>query len=243
MHEKVTVDTAKDSYYHAPKVNSIRDRVQTLVKQLSYRQYHSILSRYANLSIESPGELLEVGCGPGYLISFLEKWFPKISITGFEYDQRLIEEAKERVQRTSFVQGNAEQLPFSDCQFDVVVSLHLIEHLYNPEKMLKEVHRILKPNGIFIIATPNLGGLGAKIMGKKWSGFREDHVSLKSVNEWSQLIASCRFSSLQEHTTFLSGIPLLTKFPLGIINYGFLLIFSSFPWKLGEAYIAVWQKE
>ena len=107
MNEKVTVDATKESYYHAPKVNSIRDRLQTWVKQLSYRQYHSMLLRYAELSINSSSELLEVGCGPGYLISFLEKWFPKISITGFEYDQRLIEEAKERVQRTSFIQGNA----------------------------------------------------------------------------------------------------------------------------------------
>ena len=85
--------------------------------------------------------------------------------------------------------------------------------------MLQEVHRILKPNGIFIVATPNLGGLGAKVMDKKWSGFREDHVSLKSADDWSKLIASHQFSSLVENTTFLSGIPLLTKFPLGIINY------------------------
>jgi len=243
MNEKVTVDATKKSYYHAPKVGSISDRLQTWVKQLSYRQYYSMLVRYAELSTNSSGELLEVGCGPGYLISFLEKWFPKISITGFEYDQRLIEEAKERVQRISFIQGNAEELPFSDCQFDVIVSLHLIEHLYNPEKMLQEVHRVLKPNGIFIVATPNLGGLGARVMGEKWSGFREDHVSLKSSNDWSKLISSNQFVSLRENTTFLSGIPIFTKFPLGIINYGFLLIFGSFPWELGEAYIAVWRKK
>jgi SAM-dependent methyltransferase len=243
MNEKVTVDATKKSYYHAPKVGTTRDRLQTWLKQLSYRQYHSMLLRYAELSVNSSGELLEVGCGPGYLISFLEKWFPKMSITGFEYDQRLIEEAKERVQRISFIQGNAEELPFSDCQFDVMVSLHLIEHLYNPEKMLQEVHRVLKPNGIFIVATPNLGGLGARVMGEKWSGFREDHVSLKSSGDWSKLIACNEFVSLMENTTFLSGIPIFTKFPLGIINYGCLLIFGSFPWELGEAYIAVWRKK
>ena len=71
-----------------------------------------MLSRYARLTVNSSDNLLEIGCGPGHLLSFLEKWFPKIAITGFEYDQRLIEEAKERVQRTSFIQGNAEQLPF-----------------------------------------------------------------------------------------------------------------------------------
>ena len=201
-----------------------------------------MLSRYARLTVNSSDNLLEIGCGPGYLLSFLEKWFPKIAITGFEYDQRLIEEAKERVQRTSFIQGNAEQLPFSDCQFNIIVNLHLIEHLYSPEKMLQEVHRVLKPNGCFIIATPNLGGLGARVMGEKWSGFREDHVSLKSADDWSKLIASCQFYPLLENTTFLSGIPFFTKFPLGIINYGSLLIFGSFSWKLGEAYIAVWQK-
>ena len=201
-----------------------------------------MLRRYCGASKDSAQKIAEVGCGSGYLLSFLEQWFPQSSLTGFDYDQRLLDEARKRTKRTNLVQGNAEELPFPNSEFDALVSLHLIEHLYHPELMISEVNRVLKPGGIFILATPNLKGWCARIMGDKWGGFRDDHVSLKSPDQWAALLSDRSFLPLQEHTTFLSGIPAFRTLPLGILNWGLLLLFCSLPWKQGEAYIAVWRK-
>jgi ubiquinone/menaquinone biosynthesis C-methylase UbiE len=239
---KVSVDTDKPSYYHSPKVDSPKEKLHRLRMQLSFNQYKSIVRKYTNVSLNTDSQILEIGSGPGYLLSFLESWFPKSSICGLEYDSRLVAEAKQRTTRTNFVQGNAEELSFSDEQFDAIISLHLIEHLYHPEQMLAEVKRTLKKDGIFILATPNLGGIGAKMMGEKWHGFRDDHVSLKSADEWSHLIEQSGFTLLKRSTTLFTGIPLLRIPPLGLINSALLLFFGSFPWNHGEAYIAVCRK-
>lgn len=50
----------------------------------------------------------------------------------------------------------AENLLFKDESFDSAVMLEVIEHLKNPEKAIKEIHRVLKKNGQIIISTPNV---------------------------------------------------------------------------------------
>ena len=141
------------------------------------------------------------------------------------------------------MQGNAEELPFADEKFKALISLHLIEHLYCPERMIDEACRVLRNDGIFILATPNPVGVGARLMGNKWGGWRKDHVSLKPPEKWAKLLHERGLTPLRERTTLLTGIPAFRKFPLVILNWGMLLLFGSFPWKYGEAYVAIWQKK
>jgi SAM-dependent methyltransferase len=51
--------------------------------------------------------------------------------------------------------GNGESLPYEENTFDVVISDNVLEHLVNPEKVFKEVHRVLKPGGYYLFKTPN----------------------------------------------------------------------------------------
>jgi len=51
------------------------------------------------------------------------------------------------------------QLPFSDNTFDIIIAQELIEHLYNPEMLVKEVSRTLKGGGFFLLTTPNIVSL------------------------------------------------------------------------------------
>ena len=57
--------------------------------------------------------------------------------------------------RTHAVGGDCMHMPFARSTFDVVVSFETIEHLHNPADFLIEVHRVLVPNGLFIVSTPN----------------------------------------------------------------------------------------
>lgn len=57
---------------------------------------------------------------------------------------------------------------FKDRSFDVVYMSHLVEHLANPYHIFEIVEKILKPNGLLYIKTPNRNALGRKIFNKYW---------------------------------------------------------------------------
>ena len=123
----------------------------------------------------------------------------------------------------------------------MVVSFQVIEHLYNPSAMLVNVRNHLRPGGIFLVTTPNVSGFGARWMQDKWHGYREDHVSLMGKDDWDRLIISHGFEPLYSGSTFFSGVPILNKLPLGVINWLLLVVFGSLRWRWGESYVGVFK--
>ena len=107
--------------------------------------------------------------------------------------------------------------------------------------MLKQVHKHLNKDGIFIVSSPNLDGFGARIMKNKWGGYRYDHVTLKGAHDWKHLIETHGFQSLYFGTTFFSGIPIFRKLPFGLINWFLLLCFGALNWSKGESYIGAFK--
>jgi ubiquinone/menaquinone biosynthesis C-methylase UbiE len=233
------------SPYHAPRYGSLCDRLNSVKLSIAYRSYRSILSRYAH--IPPHAVIADFGCGPGYLLSLVRKWYTQAILIGLDYELEILGEARARSSShtscpINLIQGDAEKLPFVPNALDSVICLHMVEHLHKPESFCNEVARVLKPGGWLFLATPNPKGLGAHIMGARWSGFRDDHIALKSPDEWHRLLLLCGFQPLVERTTGLSGLPIFRMLPLSIINWGALALFGSFPWRQGEAYISLWQK-
>lgn len=97
--------------------------------------------------------LLDLDCGGGKLLEQLFETFPDMQACGFDYSLERLAGAKERLSghTVDFKFGNAKQLPYEDGQFDVVVSTSTFHHYPYPEEVLKEVHRVLKPKGTFVI--------------------------------------------------------------------------------------------
>lgn len=91
--------------------------------------------------------LLDLGCGKGIHI----KEFEKLGIECYGLDIR-IDLKHPRVKRCDV---ETSKFPFKSEYFDVVFNKSLIEHIGNPEHMLKESSRVLKPGGIIIIMTPD----------------------------------------------------------------------------------------
>ena len=115
--------------------------------------------RYNALEMLVKGKkVLDAACGEGYGSKILSQFCD--SIVGIDIDELTINNAKNKYKdkkNMSFINSSIEKLPFSDNTFDVVVSFETIEHVNEiiQDKFLKEVSRVLKDGGIFIISTPN----------------------------------------------------------------------------------------
>lgn len=101
-------------------------------------------------------KVLDVACGTGYGTKILAE-AGAIETFGVDISTEAIDYARENYssENAKFSLGNAEKLDFPDKEFDVIVSFETIEHLNDYCKFLKEIKRVLKEDGTFIVSTPN----------------------------------------------------------------------------------------
>jgi ubiquinone/menaquinone biosynthesis C-methylase UbiE len=97
--------------------------------------------------------LLDVGCGDGYWTNKFSRYFSQTSgIDPFEADLAIAKRYKE----IDFKIASAEDLPYADNTFDVVVSVCVFEHLYSDEKAFNEINRTLKKGGNLLATVDSL---------------------------------------------------------------------------------------
>ncbi len=98
-----------------------------------------------------PGALvLDVGCGTGGFIELMERSNPSIHTLGIDLGQ-----PPEYLAKGEFLRGLADQLPFPDNSFDLVTCAHVLEHVYDPERCVREFLRVCRPGGNIYIETPS----------------------------------------------------------------------------------------
>lgn len=114
------------------------------------RYYAALVRRYAPAG---GGALLELGCGLGHLLALLQDDFRCVGIDVMEYSA---EQTRDNAPHADVHVMSADDLSaFADGEFSVVVALHLVEHLPDPQRTLREVNRLLRPGGLWLFATPN----------------------------------------------------------------------------------------
>ena len=106
----------------------------------------------------APQSLLDVGCGNGTLLNALRIELVDIELTGTDV---YVQENSEWKYEVSDV---TQKLNFADNSFDLIVVGEIIEHVPDPDFLLRECHRILKSNGKIIVTTPNLVSWANRIM-------------------------------------------------------------------------------
>ncbi len=103
--------------------------------------------------VKNNEKLADIAGGAGIVSAWLSK--RGYDVTLVEFSSVAIESAKSRGLKVVQSQLEGVVLPFADCSFDVVFFGDIIEHLFDPESILKEIKRILKPGGKIVLSCPN----------------------------------------------------------------------------------------
>lgn len=115
------------------------------------RYYARLVRRFAPK--RNTSRLLEMGSGLGHLLGLLEDEFKCVGIDIALYAAK---QTQANAQKSSAAVVSADQLGFfANGSFDVVVALHLVEHLVDPQQAIRDVNRLLVDGGLFLYATPN----------------------------------------------------------------------------------------
>ncbi len=227
-----------DSPYTYREVHGLRSRLSDLKFAAAYWVWQRMIHRYAQ-DARSNLSILEVGCGAGNFVKCLKGWYPNARLSAIDLDEAVVAPCALRHPDVCFARTSSEQLPFASNSFDVISALQVIEHFPCPEDFLAEAHRVLRHEGVLLLATPNTEGLAARRLGEAWPGIRPDHISLRTPNQWRSAITEAGFESLSEGTTLFAGFKWLGRPPLSLPFQLLQSIFGWFPWPWGESFMMV----
>jgi len=157
------VGTEYDSWYWSKSSRELREGLRKKV----------IRTIKGSMPAKKPS-ILDVGCGTGYLVSDLRELG---SYTGVDFASEMINVCKTRFPKERFKLGDADDLPFKENSFDLIVCFWTFHHFTNPERVMSEFRRVLKPGGKIIIATFRKASWNplvwlADAVSSGWYGFR-----------------------------------------------------------------------
>ncbi len=108
---------------------------------------------------EHPLKHLDIGAGRGELIARLATAIPLESFA-CDFHVERFQVPGVPIERVDL---NSEPLPYAGEEFDLVTCSEVLEHLENPRGVLREIHRVLKPGGLFIVTTPNVANAYSRV--------------------------------------------------------------------------------
>lgn len=120
-----------------------REKSDNYVFQRSLLAYHKAAELIS-------GDVLEIGTGEGYGIEVLAPHTTRFITLDKTTPENLYQEAN-----VEFLEAAVPPIPAPNNTFDYVVSFQVIEHIKRDLELVREVHRVLKPGGKFIVTTPN----------------------------------------------------------------------------------------
>ena len=153
---------SEDYISHSDKKQDLTGYFYHLARNFMLRRKHRLVS---GVTRKDRGTLLDFGSGTGYFASFMQKkgW----EVTGIELNEQARNYSVSRFGVRALAPETVKDIP--ERSADCITFWHVLEHLYDPAGWLMEVKRILKDDGMCIIAIPNLDSADAKWFADRWA--------------------------------------------------------------------------
>src|SRR5438045_2846480 len=140
--EETTKEEVKKEYESYPIVDGNLDN-----KPFYQARYESIF-----YEIRCGSKVLDVGANDGTFMQMLKEK-RQCDVYGIDLSEEAVKKAKEKGLNVQLADG--EKIPFEDGTFDYVLAMELLSHLHDPEAVLREIKRVLKPKGILLGSCPH----------------------------------------------------------------------------------------
>lgn len=157
----------------------------------NWRDYLEFFKVYFKPNIDKDNYktfLLDIGCGPGFVLKELLKYGFKISAVDFSI--KVIEFAKKEVEGIDFKHSTVYQMPFSNEKFNIITCLGVFQTITDPDAALIEISRVLKKGGLLVIRTLNslsFSGIKTKKQNPKFS-FYNPFILKKKLEKMSFVV-------------------------------------------------------
>ncbi|MBI3252802.1 MAG: methyltransferase domain-containing protein [Candidatus Omnitrophica bacterium] len=140
------------------------------------------------------GKILDIGCGPGFLLDEAKNqgW----ETAGVDLSAWAKAHSRDHFGIDVF-QGSLEEARFPDRTFDAVVMMDVIEHLEDPKRVLKEIRRILKNDGVLYVSTPDIQSFLSRALRARWWGINKYHLFYFSKKTLERLFTAVGFKKLR----------------------------------------------
>ncbi len=147
---------------------------------------------------DGPRRILDLGCGNGRLLAMLrEHGSAGWDLEGIDFSEDAVRHCREKGFRAQATR--IEDFDAAAGSFDAVIMIQLIEHLEDPRGIFERVHALLRPGGVFILETPNVGGLDYRWFRGRWWGMYHfpRHWNLFSTAALRRLLSDAGFTALR----------------------------------------------
>lgn len=151
-------------------------------------------------ALTRPGRrrVLEVGCAHGHLLRALQT-AGIFEFEGIDYSEGSLEHLRSSGMKVSL--ASLEEKNYPDESFDLVVGFHVLEHVQEPNRFAREVHRILSPGGKFYLQVPCVTHWRARQAGKAWKAFGPPaHLWYFSPQAMRHFLSNNGFRVISAHT-------------------------------------------
>lgn len=114
---------------------------------------NALLSEVLKKRVPDPLDVLEIGCGTGFVLSALRRIYPTARLSGSDIFTEGLGFAAQRVLSAKLFQMDATAIPFAQ-EFDLVGAFDVLEHIDDDNLALQQIHGALKPGGSTILTVP-----------------------------------------------------------------------------------------
>jgi SAM-dependent methyltransferase len=196
LHGAALTEVYGESYWKSdnPKARGYADYAREGALYLkTFRRRMRLVRRW----LRAGDRVLDVGCAAGYFLRVAREH--GADVFGVELSPAIAKEAiaelgADRI-HVGFLDDAVTAMDFQPASFDLVTLWDVIEHIPDPQSVLRRIRELLKPSGVLLLETQNVDSRWAKLLGRRWHHYKhEEHLYHFTPATIRRLLADCGFA-------------------------------------------------